>query len=219
MIHLRHIRPTYIVVLSSMVLCGMLLCTVLLVMAAYNPPTPTQELKKPTTNNHTIATQPAQTAMHTPVTSGFAPPANLIIPTIDLNATVEQVGILPDGDLATPTQNPWVDTGWYSDGPHPGERGSAVIDGHLDRPGGYPAVFWRLRDIHVGDAVFVKGSDGKQLRFHVTRIVYYTPQDAPLQDIFGNWSGKFLNLITCAGDWMPNQHQTTLRLVVYTTLG
>jgi hypothetical protein len=25
-------------------------------------------------------------------------------------------------------------------------------------------------------------------------------------------------LITCAGDWIPSQHQTSLRLVVYTTL-
>jgi hypothetical protein len=25
-------------------------------------------------------------------------------------------------------------------------------------------------------------------------------------------------LITCAGDWIPSQHQTTLRLVVYTSL-
>ena len=39
---------------------------------------------------------------------------------------------------------------------------------------------------------------------------------APLQDIFGNRGGTYLNLITCAGDWIPSQHQTTLRLVVYT---
>ncbi len=80
-------------------------------------------------------------------------------------------------------------------------------------------MFWYLRNIHVGDAVFVTEKDGKQLRFHVTRIAYYTPQDAPLQDIFGNRSGNYLNLITCAGDWIPDQHQTTLRLVVYTALG
>jgi Sortase domain len=146
-------------------------------------------------------------------------PLRLILPTIDVNAFIENVGTLPGGDLATPTAKPWEDVGWYSDGPHPGERGSAVIDGHLDRPGGYPAVFWRLRDMHVGDPVLVTASDGKQLRFHVTHIVLFTPQDAPLQDIFGNRSGIYLNLITCAGDWIPSQHQTTLRLVVYTALG
>ncbi len=80
-------------------------------------------------------------------------------------------------------------------------------------------MFWHLRDLHAGDPVFVVRRDGKQLRFHVTHIQLYNPQDAPLQDIFGNRSGVYLNLITCAGDWIPSEHETTLRLVVYTTLG
>ncbi len=145
-------------------------------------------------------------------------PVRLVIPAIDINASVESVGIRSDSDLATPTQHPWEDVGWYDLGPLPSERGSAVIDGHLDRPGGYPAVFWRLRDIQVGDDVQVIGSAGKGVHFRVTRIAYYPPDQAPLQDIFGNLGGRYLNLITCAGDWIPSQHQTTLRLVVYTAL-
>lgn len=145
-------------------------------------------------------------------------PVRLLVPSIGINAPVESVGTLPDGNMATATRNPWQDVGWYNAGPKPGERGSAVIDGHLDRPGGYPAVFWNLRSIHAGDPIIVVGSDGKQQRFHVTRVAYYTPQDAPLQDIFGNRSGYYLNLITCAGDWIPSQHQTSLRLVIYATL-
>ncbi len=164
-----------------------------------------------------IAKSPAATSTPTPVDEAL--PVNLRVPSIGINASIEQVGTLANGDMATPTRNPWVDAGWYNDGPHPGEKGSAVIDGHLDRPGGYPAIFWYLRNVHVGDAVYVTEKDGKQLRFHVTHIAYYTPQDAPLQDIFGNNSGIYLNLITCAGDWIPTQKQTTLRLVVYTTLG
>src|SRR6266702_4450913 len=144
-------------------------------------------------------------------------PVRLLIPAIGINASVESVGIRSDSDLATPTQHPWEDVGWYDLGPLPSERGSAVIDGHLDRPGGYPAVFWRLRDIQVGDDVQVIGSAGKAVHFRVTRIAYYRADQAPLQDIFGNLGGKYLNLITCAGDWIPGQHQTTLRLVVYST--
>lgn len=145
-------------------------------------------------------------------------PLRLNIPAIGVNAFVESLGLRSNGDLATPAQHPWDDVGWYDLGPHPGDTGSAVIDGHLDRPGGYPAVFWRLRDIHVGDAVQVTNNGGGTLHFRVTRIAYYPPNQAPLQDIFGNQGGRYLNLITCAGDWIPSQHQTTLRLVVYTTL-
>ena len=168
--------------------------------------------------SHADNANSASTVLPIGKTDPAANPVRLIIPAIAINAPIEWVGTKSNGDLATPAQNPWEDVGWYNLGPHPGERGSAVIDGHLDRPGGYPAVFWRLRDLHVGDEVRVTNTTGKTLRFRVTRIALYPPQKAPIQDIFGNGGGTYLNLITCAGDWIPSQHQTTLRLVVYTSL-
>ncbi len=159
------------------------------------------------------------TSAATPTATALANPFRLLIAAIGVNALVESVGVQTNGDLATPTQSPWEDVGWYTSGPRPGERGSAVIDGHVDRPGGLPAVFWRLRNLHVGDTVLVIDRAGKTLQFSVTRMAFYQPQEAPLQDIFGNEGGTYLNLITCAGDWIPSQHQTTLRLVVYTTAG
>jgi sortase (surface protein transpeptidase) len=110
------------------------------------------------------------------------------------------VGVRSDGNLATPTHNPWENVGWYDLGPHPCERGSAVIDGHLDRPGGYPAIFWRLRDLQVGDDVEVTNSAGQTLHFLVIHIAYCPPDRAPLQDIFGNLGGTYLNLITIKQD-------------------
>jgi sortase (surface protein transpeptidase) len=158
------------------------------------------------------------TATTSPELATLADPARLIIPAIGVIAPVEFVGILSNGDLATPTESPWEHVGWYETGPRPGEVGSAVIDGHLDRPGGYPAVFWNLRSLHIGDKVIVNDTSGKSWTFRVTRVALYPPQQAPVQEIFGNNAGHYLNLITCAGDWIPSQHQTTLRLVVFTTL-
>ena len=177
----------------------------------------------PTVNHTAHADTKTSTSTETPAFSKqplsvAATPIRLLIPTIGINAAIESLGTLADGNMATPTQSPWEDVGWYNAGPRPGEKGSAVIDGHLDKPGGYPAVFWRLRNIQPGSEVKVQSTDGKTLSFHVTRIALYQPQDAPIQDIFGNRSGNYLNLITCAGDWIPSQHQTTLRLVVYTAL-
>lgn len=157
-------------------------------------------------------------ASMSPTPAGPGIPLRLLIPSIGVNASIEQVSIASNGDLATPSANPWTDTGWYLNGPRPGEKGSAVIDGHLNRPGNSPAVFWRLSNVRAGDEVDVLDSNGKRLRFRVTDIEYYTPQNAPYQLIFGNNSDKYLNLITCAGDWIPSQHQTTQRLVVYTKL-
>jgi hypothetical protein len=148
-----------------------------------------------------------------------ARPVRLLIPSLNTDASVESLGVQANGDMQTPHENPWDDVGWFQAGAIPGERGSAVIDGHLDRPGGYPAVFWELRQLHVGSVVIVIDAAGRRLHFHVTRVAFYAPQAAPLQEIFGNAGGRYLNLITCAGDWIPSQHQTTLRLVVYTSLG
>jgi LPXTG-site transpeptidase (sortase) family protein len=144
--------------------------------------------------------------------------ARLIVPSLHIEAPIEAVGVLPDGSMAVPTHNQWDGVGWYAYGPVPGEKGSAVIDGHLDRPGGAPAVFWRLHELHTGDSVMVKMQGEKTLHFRVTMLQTYEPQQAPLATIFGKDSGSYLNLITCAGQWVPAQHQTTHRLVVYTTL-
>jgi Sortase domain len=169
--------------------------------------------------------QPVTQAISADVSKADAPlqstttrPVRLLVPALNIDAFVESLGVLANGDLQTPQVNPWDDTGWYQSGTIPGERGSAVIDGHLDRPGGGPAVFWKLRQLEVGGAVMVIDAAGKTVHFRVTRVAYYASQAAPLQAIFGNSGGSYLNLITCAGDWIPSQHQTTQRLVVYTRL-
>ncbi len=172
----------------------------------------------------TAPPRPSPAVQHTPLATVSpsadteAVPVRLLIPAIRVDAPVEDVGITASGDLGVPRRNPWEDTGWYQDGPRPGARGSSVIDGHLDRPGKLPAVFWRLRDLRVGNDVFVIDAQGRRYHFRVTGVVLYLPQEAPLQQIFGNESGSFLNLITCAGEWIVSQHQTMYRLVVYTSL-
>ena len=170
------------------------------------------------TASPTVGASPTAIPLIRSPLDGISNPVRLIIPAIGIDAAIESLGILSNGDLATPVQHPWDDAGWYSLGPRPGEEGSAVIDGHLDRPGGYPAVFWELRDLHIGDRVTVVDARGKSLTFHVTHIEFYPVDAMPIQEIFGNNQGFYLNLITCAGDWIPDQHQTNQRLVVYTVL-
>lgn len=142
----------------------------------------------------------------------------LVIPSLNINAPIEFVGRLADGSMAVPTQNQWENVGWYKFGSVPGEQGNSVIDGHLDRPGGAPAVFWRLHELQKGDNVTVVNTQGKTLHFRVTDVQSYTPDAAPRERIFGATSGSSLNLITCAGQWIPARQQTTERLVVYTAL-
>ena len=177
------------------------------------------------TNNHQIANgsatnvaMPGPTAITGIAHHTWKKGAYLEIPAIALAAPIEDVGIQNSGDMDVPSHNQWEGVGWYKFGTFPGDPGSAVIDGHLDRPGGYPAVFWNLKKLHVGDLIKVVNPGEKMLHFQVKEMDYYQPQDAPLPKIFGDRSGIYLNLVTCAGEWIPEQHQTTLRLVVYTQL-
>ncbi len=159
-------------------------------------------------------------ASPTPTTAQSAAdtPVQLQIPSLDISADIETVGLLENGDMDTPRQQPWTGVGWYSAGVRPGERGSAVIDGHLDRPGGSPAVFWTLKNSQIDDEVLVKMQTGRTLHFTVRQVATYAPREAPLQAIFGDTGGNYLNLITCAGYWVASEQQTTARLVVYTQL-
>jgi Sortase domain len=157
---------------------------------------------------------PTPTQPNLDMTSG----ARLLIPTLGIDAPIEPVGILPSGALNVPQKNPWTGVGWYKDGPIPGQLGSAVIDGHLDRPRGVPAVFWNLNQLHIGDRVTIVGPQGEALHFHVLQLQAYQPANAPLNKIYGDTSGRYLNLITCAGSWLPSQHQTAERLIVHTQM-
>ncbi|GCF10718.1 class F sortase [Dictyobacter arantiisoli] len=142
--------------------------------------------------------------------------AQLVIPAIGVKAPIEAVGVTPDGLMDVPTRNQWNAVGWYKKGPIPGQAGSAVIDGHLDRTGGAPAVFWRLKDLHAGDRIDVRDKHGLTVHFKVTKVASYAPDQAPLHQIFGKQDGSYLNLVTCLGVWVPSENQFSQRLVVYT---
>ncbi len=201
-------------------LCWSLL-TLALVLSGCGSTARTAQINRPvaTVKAATPTLTPTPTLLPTPTpTPTVADPARLVIPALAVNAPIEKVGIAPDGNMETPTQNTLTGVGWYDVGPRPGEPGSAVIDGHLDGVGGVPAIFWNLHNLHVGDSVMVVDSAGKTLHFRVTRLASYPRTASPVQEIFGSGGGTFLNLITCAGDWDVSQQQMTQRLVVYTTL-
>jgi sortase (surface protein transpeptidase) len=170
------------------------------------------------THGEARSTKPKPTPTPTPVPV-IETPIHISIPSIGVNAVVEPVGILATGNLDTPHTNPWDSTGWYDHGVRPGDVGSAVIDGHVDRPGGGPAVFWNLQYMKVGEEITITTGSGQALHFYVTQRVAYPASEAPLQTIFGNTSGTHLNLITCAGDWIPSEGQTAARMVVFADLG
>ncbi|HEY8692287.1 MAG TPA: class F sortase [Chloroflexota bacterium] len=139
-------------------------------------------------------------------------PSKLLIPSIHVDAPVEHVGTTADGAMDVPHEP--NDVAWFNLGYRPGERGSAVIAGHLDSATDR-AVFWDLRLLKQGDKVLLKAEDGSQLTFRVSGSEVYPYNQAPLQKIFGAADQPMLNLVTCNGVFDRGNKNYDKRLVVY----
>lgn len=144
-------------------------------------------------------------------------PARLSIPSIGINAAVQSVGLAGTGTGAIGTPNNATSVAWYNRGPVPGSSGIAIIDGHLDTHIVPEAVFYHLGDLKEGDSVYVTDQAGVQQRFVVTSR-QQLPYNADTSMLFAPSDTPQLALITCAGDWLPDQHQYTDRVVVFATL-
>ncbi len=138
-------------------------------------------------------------------------PGRLVIPAIKLNVAVGSVGLTSTGNMGV-LNNP-KKVSWYQNGPVPGAFGSAVIAAHVFQS------FAKLKDMKVGDSIYVRHSDGSVLRFVVSEIDVY-PYNAtePLAKIFNRSDEPRLNLITCDGALTPNHATYDHRLVVFAEL-
>lgn len=144
----------------------------------------------------------------------FESPARLKIPSINVDAPVEYVGLTPDGAMAVPKgPNEVV---WFNLGPRPGENGSAVISGHYGWKNDTPAVFDNLHELRKGDQISFEDGEGVNVTFVVRETRIYSKDEAA-PDVFSSSDGKaHLNLITCAGAWNDAGGTYSERLVVFT---
>jgi LPXTG-site transpeptidase (sortase) family protein len=141
-------------------------------------------------------------------------PVRLRIPSINVDAFVEYVGLTPDGAMGVPKGPDNV--AWFNLGQRPRENVSAVIAGHYGWKNNIPAVFDDLHKLNKGDRIYIKDENGADNIFIVREIQIYG-KDENASDVFSSSDGKaHLNLITCAGDWIEAKKTRHERLVVFT---
>ncbi len=153
-------------------------------------PRPAAEVRLPT------ASAPAPVHARPAARSRAPRPVRIVIPAIGVDARVIPLGLDRTGALEVPKH--FADAGWWTGGSRPGERGPAVVAGHVDSHTG-PAAFYRLRDLRRGAAIIVGRADGSRVRFHVQRSARYPKTRFPTAGVYGPTAGPTLRLITCSG--------------------
>jgi sortase A len=141
-------------------------------------------------------------------------PLRLKIPSINIDTSIEYLGLTSDGAMDVP-KGP-TDVAWFDLGPRPGEVGSAVIAGHFGWKDGIPAVFDNLYKLQKGDKIYVESQKGTVITFVVRESKIYD-SEANVESVFNSSDGKaHLNLVTCTGVWNVIEKSRSERLVIFT---
>lgn len=173
-------------------------------------PTPATPVPSPT-GASAVASGPAQKVL------AASDPQSLSIPATDTTSELLHLGLREDGSLEVPPEPPGSPAGWYDGSPTPGERGPAVLLGHVNATGGGPGVFAELRQLRAGDIIEVARQDGTTAKFTVDRGEAYAKDEFPTLKVYGNTPGAELRLITCDG-YDPATGTFGDNYVVYATL-
>jgi hypothetical protein len=140
-----------------------------------------------------------------------SPPARIAVPALGVDSAVN-----PVGTVQVPAPGPLYDqAAWYTGSVTPGQRGPAVILGHIDSAANGPSVFYRLSALRPLDEFTVTRADGRTLVFRVNSVKSY-PKDAfPSQAVYGPTTRPEVRLITCGGAFDARARSYVDNTVVY----
>jgi Sortase domain len=142
-------------------------------------------------------------------------PTRIEIPAIGVDAPVAPLGLDEDGSVQVPPLSRPTLTGWYQPGPSPGQRGGAVILGHLDTRKDGPAVFYRLKQLRPGNSITVRRSDGGTAVFQVDSVERFPRGEFPTSRVYGPLDYPGLRLVTCGGQFDYRRHEYEDNLMVF----
>ena len=142
-------------------------------------------------------------------------PVRLQIPAIGVDTAVMPLGLRKDGTLEVPPLRGDAPAGWYRHSPTPGEVGASVLVGHVDSARDGRAVFFRLREVEVGDPVSVRRTDGSVARFRVVRVAVYPKDEFPSTEVYAPLNRPGLRLITCGGVFDRGEGSYRSNVVVF----
>jgi len=165
----------------------------------------------------TVRTVPPQTAVSAAVALKPSAPAQIIIPSLEVNAPVMRLGRAADGTIQVPPLANHNLAGWYDRSVTPGQDGTSIILGHVDSVTG-TSVFYTIKDLTRGQLIWVMRADGRTAVFSVDGVQEVTKARFPSAQIYGDTPYPELRLITCGGPFDTATRQYLDNIVVYSHL-
>lgn len=154
------------------------------------------------------ATQAARDETRTPV--------RLDYPAIGAALDVVPVGVLDDGAMELP-EDPAVG-GWYRHGSTLGDpEGVTVIASHSGSPRNPLGALYGLRHATVGDEFAVTDAGGAVRRYRVTSSESLGKEALDFSPYFRRDGPPGVILITCGGEWLPDEGRYTENIVTLAT--
>ncbi|GAA4808886.1 class F sortase [Streptomyces ziwulingensis] len=137
-------------------------------------------------------------AVQVPRPLPYAVPGRVRIDGIQVDAPMMPVGLDADGWVGAPPPEDSNLAGWFTGAVSPGEKGTAVVVGHVDNKQG-PAVFYGLGALKPGNGVEIDREDGKTAVFEIYGIEVFEKDDFPGDRVYASKGGPELRVITCGG--------------------
>lgn len=144
-------------------------------------------------------------------------PNRLDIPSIGVSAPFTALSLNAQGTLVPPPDTDNNLVGWYKAGPSPGERGNAIVAGHVDTKTG-PAVFSMLSTLEAGAKVTITRDDGILATFVVDEVRTFKKKDFPDREVYGDTNDAQLRVITCGGAYDHTVKDYTANVVAFAHL-
>jgi len=159
-----------------------------------------------------IAGQATAATTPEPQVAGPPPlaPTRLAIPSLYLDAPVIALGLTAGNQPDVPKRPDQV--AWYPTfSAPPGQPSNSVLTGHVDwqTPDGapIPGVFYRLREMRIGELIEVTLEDGSTLQYRVKANVATEYNDPKIVDVMQLGNRDVLTVITCGGSWVKDNRQ------------
>ncbi|MFI7497732.1 class F sortase [Streptomyces sp. NPDC049687] len=129
-----------------------------------------------------------------------SPPDRIRIPAIHVDAPLTGLALTATGGLGVPPAEKKNLAGWYEAGTTPGERGTAIVAGHVDNGEG-PAVFYDLGALRRHATIEVDRRDGTVAVFTVDAVEVHDARHFPDTKVYGAAARPELRVITCGGGY------------------